>query len=260
MQRQFCIARPLFRWSLPCTASIPARQFRPLHCLLARRAFTAKTAPRSGDALSKAHVPIKPLVGAVDYEGPLSNTFRRLKIFSVASLTLSTTLAPFIFIIESTLPTIARGALVCAALGTSGISTALVSWCGRPYVTTLSRLTPSENNGVEGLEMTTLTLTLRPRITRVYDTEFLAETDRPFAKWELRELIAYVKDKMDRAVPVQGQEETVAETFDGAGNVIGRWIVKWKYHTEGGRDYVNGECRAVGKVERYFNVHEELLH
>lgn len=55
---------------------------------------------------------------------------------------------------------------------------------------------------------------------------------------------------MDRAIPAHGQEETVAETFDKGGNVIGRWIVKWEHTSEDGRDYVGGECRAVGKVER----------
>jgi hypothetical protein len=60
-------------------------------------------------------------------------------------------------------------------LATSGVSTALVSWCDKPYVTTLHRLsspiptqqqhtTHSHNeNAPAGIEFTTLTLVLTPR-------------------------------------------------------------------------------------------------
>jgi len=49
-----------------------------------------------------------------------------------------------------------------------------------------------------------------------------------------------------------GAEETVAETLDGSGRVLGRWIVTWAENGE-------GSCRAEGRVETHFNVHEELL-
>lgn len=101
------------------------------------------------------------------YKGPLALTFRRLKIFSISSFSLSCTLAPFMFIMESNLPISARVALASIAVGTSGISTALVGWCGKPYVSTLRRLNAEENGGAEGLEMTTADLFLQPRITRV---------------------------------------------------------------------------------------------
>jgi hypothetical protein len=101
------------------------------------------------------------------YLGPLDSTFRRLKIFSLTSLSLSATLAPFMFVIESNLPMTARLSLATIALTTSGASTALVSWCGKPYVTKLRYISPEENGGAEGMEMTTLTLMLKPRITRV---------------------------------------------------------------------------------------------
>lgn len=98
------------------------------------------------------------------YHGPLTTTFRRLKIFSLASLGLSVTLSPFMFILESNLPVFARLALVSIALGSSSISTALVSWCAKPYVIALRR---SHNDGAEEIEMTTVNLFLRPRITKV---------------------------------------------------------------------------------------------
>jgi len=152
------------------------------------------------------------------------------------------------FIVESNLPMSARVSLASIAVGTSGISTALVGWYGQPYVITLRHLTPEENGGAEGIEMTTQTLLLRLRVTRVYDPTFLVETKRAFAKWELAETLVLPNNKTVEL----GQEETVAETMDKEGNVLGRWIVKWG---EGGV----GKCHEVGKVVRYFNVHEELL-
>jgi hypothetical protein len=77
------------------------------------------------------------------------------------------TLAPFMFIVESNLPYSARFALASIAIGTSGLSTSLVAWCGRPYVTTLRRHRPDGEKGGEVLELTTMTLFLRPRITTV---------------------------------------------------------------------------------------------
>ncbi|KAF8633388.1 hypothetical protein AX17_004559 [Amanita inopinata Kibby_2008] len=154
------------------------------------------------------------------------------------------------FIVESSLPLTARLALASIAIGTSGLSTALVGWCGKPYVGTLRPLTATD--GSEGLELTTYSLTLRPRITRVFDPYFLIETKRPFAKWELAESLTLPPDRPVKSLE-KGQEETVAETLDASDNVLGRWIVHWE---EGGQ----GKCREAGNVVRHFNVHEELLH
>ena len=106
------------------------------------------------------------------YHGPLTTTFRRLKIFSLASLGLSLTLAPFMFVLESNLPVFARLALVSIALGSSSISTALVSWCAKPYVTTLRRSYP-DKGGAEEIEFTTINLFLQPRITKVSIDHFI---------------------------------------------------------------------------------------
>jgi hypothetical protein len=172
------------------------------------------------------------------YHGPLAVTFRRLKIFSLSSLGLSFAMTPFIFIIESTLPLSARFALATIAVSTSGLSTLLVSWCGHPYVVTLRHLKAAENHGVEGLEMTTFSFWLRERVTRVYDTQFLVDTKRPLAKWELAQII-----RVPAKSVVPGQEETITETMDGSGKLLGRCIVRW------GDDGV-GTCRIVGKVVR----------
>lgn len=183
-----------------------------------------------------------------EYHGPLAPTFRRLKLFSVTSFGLSAALSPIMFIIESSLPMGARASLAGIALSTSGISTMLVSWCGSTYVTTLRHLKPAENDGIEGLEMTTLSLFLRPRITRVYDVDFLVQTTRPFAKWELADTVSFGSPKPGvdavRRAGEPGEEETVAETIAADGEVMGRWIVTWE---EGGV----GKCRKVGSMIRY---------
>ena len=151
------------------------------------------------------------------------------------------------FIIESNLPTSARTGLASIALTTSGVSTVMVGWCGKPYVETLRHIHPNENDGIQGLEMITLSIFLRKRITRVYDVDFLVQTDRGFATWELADRVAFAPSK-DGAEPVKkagdpGQEETVAETLAADGKVLGRWIVKWE---EGGV----GKCRQVGYIVR----------
>ena len=189
----------------------------------------------------------------VIYVGPLTQTFRRLKIFSLSSLALAGSLSPFIFIVESSLPSTARVALAATALATSGVSTALVAWCGKPYVTTLRRLssppqqqqqqhtTHSHNeNAPAGIELTTLTFALRPRATRVYDPVFLGDATRAFARWELAQSVLLPPD--DAAAVRPGEEETVAETLDSDGKVLGRWIVTWGENGE-------GSCRAEGRIQ-----------
>src|SRR6266852_5518819 len=217
---------------------------------------------------------------SVIYVGPLTQTFRRLKIFSLSSLALASSLSPFIFVVESSLPSTARAALATTALATSGVSTALVAWCGRPYVTALRNLaatttmatsspssypsnSPSEalkqrqeqehgreqttahshshnENVPAGIEMMTLTLSLSPLTTRVYDPAFLCDTTRAFARWELARSVQLPPEDAVGVRP--GSEETVAETMDGVGNVLGRWIVTWGENGE-------GSCRAEGRVE-----------
>jgi hypothetical protein len=225
------------------------------------------TVTAASASATHSQTPSKDATTEVIYVGPLTQTFRRLKIFSLSSLALASTLSPFIFVIESCLPSTARAALATTALATSGASTALVAWCGRPYVTTLRSLstpstpspsitpnntsatsetqqqqpTHSHNENVPaGIELTTLTLTLSPLTTRVYDPVFLNDTTRAFARWELARSVQLPPEDAVGVRP--GAEETVAETLDGSGNVLGRWIVTWGENGE-------GACRAEGRVE-----------
>ncbi|KAF9114848.1 hypothetical protein BGX27_009596 [Mortierella sp. AM989] len=68
------------------------------------------------------------------YEGPFSQTAKRLKLFSVSSLAATIALCPFIFILDAGISNGMRGGLAIAAVATSGSSTALVQWCLGSYV------------------------------------------------------------------------------------------------------------------------------
>jgi len=216
----------------------------------------------SSSATSNSDASLPGSLANPTYNGPLAPTFRRLKIFSLSTLGLSTVISPFIFVIESSLPTTARIALASTALGTSAISTTLVNWVGKPYVAQLKPIlaegeTLDPKKVVTSVEMTTYSLALRKRVTKVYDTSFLVPAERPFASWRLANKMMFTNEELENKIPERNSEETVAETFGENGGLLGRWIVKWDIHPEGGT--VVGECHEVGKVVKYFNVHEELL-
>ena len=193
--------------------------------------------------------------GKGEYFGPLAQSFRRLKIFSLSSLALSTLMTPFIFIIEtaSAVPLVGRVALALTVLGTSGVSTALVAWTGRPYVHALRWLPkPDAVQGdspnmktVNGVEMKTFTFKLHEVTTRVYDAAFLVPSPRPFATWELAErfVLPPAEAEAERNKGLLPREETVAEQLDYFENVEGRWIVRW---AEDG----TGTCYPQGKFYR----------
>ncbi|KZT72284.1 hypothetical protein DAEQUDRAFT_763024 [Daedalea quercina L-15889] len=229
--------------------------------LLCQRSFATNVPPESSPASASndpqtaaepsSEVSTNSTAENAVYYGPLTNTFRRLKIFSLSSLVLTVSLTPFIFVIETTsnLPLSGRFALASVAVATSGVSTGLVAWAGRPYVTKLRWL-----EGGRGIEMTTLTFRLHERTTRVYDTAFLVPATRPLATFELTETFQLPTEetqqgKREGSLP---REETIAETMRSNGDVVGRWIVQWD--KEG-----KGTCRSEGQIVRHFNIHQELL-
>ncbi|KAK7691785.1 hypothetical protein QCA50_005188 [Cerrena zonata] len=131
-----------------------------------------------------------------------------------------------------------------------GIVTLYIVLSTGPYVAYLRWLPHDGRKKPQGIEMTTHTLFMRERITRVYNPAFLVDADKPFTVWKLARnfrLPPFVAN-----IVKVGDEEVVAETFDKSGKVIGRWIVTWG---EGGI----GVCRSEGKIQRYFSVHQELL-
>ena len=72
----------------------------------------------------------------------------------------------------------------------------------------------------------------------------MVKTQRPLAKLELaREITLSSNSSGSKGHPSPGQEETIAETMNQKGEIIGRWIVNWK---ENGV----GVCHQVGHVIR----------
>ncbi|KAF8946081.1 hypothetical protein BGZ47_001349 [Haplosporangium gracile] len=77
------------------------------------------------------------------YEGPFSQTAKRLKLFSVSSLGATIALCPFIFLLDAGISNGMRGGLAVAAVATSGSSTALVQWCLGSYVRKITLPNPT---------------------------------------------------------------------------------------------------------------------
>ncbi|KAG0271868.1 hypothetical protein BGZ95_000264 [Linnemannia exigua] len=77
------------------------------------------------------------------YEGPFSQTAKRLKLFSVSSLGATIALCPFIFLLDAGISNGMRGGLAIAAVATSGSSTALVQWCLGSYVRKITLPNPT---------------------------------------------------------------------------------------------------------------------
>ncbi|KAK9667443.1 hypothetical protein K7432_017860 [Basidiobolus ranarum] len=79
------------------------------------------------------------------YVGPLANTAKYLKVFSVSSLALTFAVCPAVYLIDAPISFGMRSILVGAAIATSTISTGLVHWCLSPYVTKIT--VSEEHNG-----------------------------------------------------------------------------------------------------------------
>ncbi|CAE6448138.1 unnamed protein product [Rhizoctonia solani] len=139
-------------------------------------------------------------------------------------------------------------ALAAAALGTSVSSTALIAWCGKPYVVSMRR-----TSGSDSIELTTTDVFLREQCTTVLDPRFLQPTSRPFATWELAESVTADLDSNPQRAA--GSVEPIALTRDASGNVVGQYVVEWS--EKGGQ--LSGIIQKKGRPVRHFNVHEELL-
>jgi len=174
------------------------------------------------------------------YSGPLTETWKRLKLFSFASLGLAAAITPFFFILESTVPTAGRVMLGGVAIGSSSLSTALIGWCAAPYVTSLA----VEQDGA--IKFTTKSFFMKPLETTVYDKGFLRPATRFMAHWQLAKEIRLSNEEAEQAIGdlKDGKEETVAETRDEKGNIMGWWVVRWRRE----RDSYVGECTRSGNV------------
>ncbi|ELU42076.1 hypothetical protein AG1IA_03899 [Rhizoctonia solani AG-1 IA] len=224
------------------------RKHRPTHILI--------TASRYGSSFDNLHLSTYsslsqkkhnlPTINSSDahvfYRGPLSTTFKNLKLFSLTSLSLASALTPFIFIIDAPLSLSARIALAVTALGTSISSTALIAWCGKPYVVSMRR-----KSGSDAIELTTTNVFLREQYTTILDPRFLQPTSRPFATWELPESVTTDLDCSGKRVA--GSAELIALTRDRLGNVVGKYTVEWS-EKDG---QLSGAVRKEGSPIRYVN-------
>lgn len=129
------------------------------------------------------------------------------------------------------------------AIVSSSLSTALIGWCAAPYVTSLT----VEQDGA--IKFTTKSFFMKPLETTVYDKGFLQPTTRFMAHWQLAKEVRLNKDEAERTIASleDGKEETVAETRNEKGDLLGWWMVRWS--REGG-SYV-GECIRSGNVVQW---------
>lgn len=180
------------------------------------------------------------------YKGPLTPTFRSLKIFSLSSMGLITCLSPVLFVIEAPgIPFSARLAMAGTAIVTSAASTALIGWVGAPYVVSMRKVPQENTSSHEAVEMSTKTLLLKDLKTTVYDPTFLGPTTRPFATWELKG-----RASANAADVSTAGEQIIARTVDVSGKVVGEWRVKWVLN-ESNPDHAVGTAVPSGKVLRY---------
>ncbi len=146
----------------------------PIQALWRRRQFlsctTRKQANSSTSSLDSSIQGSKVTQDNFVYRGPLTKPFRNLKIFSLSSIGLTVSLSPVLFVIDSGLPMTARISLASIALGTSSLSTALIAFCAKPYVTSMRRFRPDRTGSAEVIEMTTQSLFLKPLVTTVSDS------------------------------------------------------------------------------------------
>lgn len=150
---------------LPCATTTTGQN----HIL--RRHFLSCTTRKQANSSTSSSDPLvqgsKVTQDSFVYRGPLTKPFRNLKIFSLSSVGLTISLSPVLFIVDSGLPMTARISLACIALGTSGLSTALIAFCAKPYVTSMRRFRPDRAGSAEVVEMTTQSLFLKPLVTTV---------------------------------------------------------------------------------------------
>jgi len=116
------------------------------------------------------------------------------------------------------------------------------------------------------LETLQLNWLLVPMITSIYKADFLRGTERPFTSWELTKTPP-LKDLSSEDLSSDQKdivEILIAETRHAkSGALKGRYLARYskgaKSKGKDGEWKSEGVCLEEGKVQRYFNVHEELL-
>lgn len=226
---------------------------------------------------------------AAQYIGPLRLAYYRLKLFSLSSLSVAAIFAPIFLLWPHKLEMAARAGITITTLGASGVSTALISWIGAPYVghMTLRRADPESvplhyiSDGMSDvvlddmpsdprrhvsddyyLEIATLKWNMRSLKTTVYAPSLLRGTTRAFASWELPALPPPLAVEAPQDVGEHTFSRLVAETVDvSRGRVVGRWWARWRVRPTESNEPAEfeGTCEGEGHPVRYFYVDEAQL-
>lgn len=209
-----------------------------------------------------------------DYKAPLAKTFYRLKLFSLSSLCAAIGLTPALLFAPAEVGLAGRVGLCATALATSGASTAIFAWIGKPYVGGMRLLTEGATGAMHSkdakdaalpvsdsmarlelhksspaIEALTTDWRLRKLRTIIYEPSLIRPTSRPLATWELALTPPANEDGQHFPITKLVAATHLAKT----GQLIGRQWVTWPQKSVPGRSTVQGN------LVRHFTIHEELL-
>ena len=215
------------------------------------------------------------------YSAPLSKTFIRLKIFSLSSLAAAVALTPALLFAPAEIGWSGRIGLCITALATSGASTAIFAWIGKPYVGSMRLLSPIAANqsllndcnerigktndkkplsneldlsiSKPALQAITTDWRLRKLQTTIYEPDLIRPTSRPLATWELASKAPIPQDiDENSSFPIT---RLVASTrMEKNDELVGRYWATWQ------APKLAGECMQEGNIIRHYSIHEELLN
>ncbi|CAG8494619.1 7512_t:CDS:2 [Dentiscutata erythropus] len=80
------------------------------------------------------------------YTGPLAQTAKKLKTFSIITLAITFASTPIFFMVDTAMVSSARVIMVLFLISTSAASTGLIHWCVSPYVSRIYHNLSSKNN------------------------------------------------------------------------------------------------------------------
>lgn len=214
------------------------------------------------------------------YSAPLSKTFVRLKIFSLSSLAAAITLTPALLFAPAEIGWSGRIGLCITALATSGASTAIFAWIGKPYVASMRLLSPSTANeslqkdckdliaktnktalqtnkpdlqtNKPALQTITTDWRLRKLQTTIYEPDLIRPTSRPLATWELASKAPSPQD-IDEHSPFPITRLVASTRMEKSDELVGRYWATWQ------APKVAGDCTQEGNIIRHYSIHEELL-
>jgi hypothetical protein len=189
--------------------------------------------------------------------------FRRLKLFSLTTLSLSIGLTPALLLAPGTMPLSARLGVSGAVLATSASATGLIAFVGGPYASHMQLLAPTATRKSHAIELDTYSWRMQPLRTTIFDPSVIRPTERPFATWEVSLAAPASVPIADASEGAALPERILAETRNlKTGALLGRFVARYSRdaltRTEQGWK-ADGVIVQEGQPLRHFQVHEELL-